>query len=88
MVHRLSRAPAQMERPCPCTVKDLSPTNLISNRVDALMQHRFERRYNRQAVSNQLAKLTPTRAMSAIFGILSKYLISLVSALGIEPRTP
>jgi hypothetical protein len=33
-----------MERPCPCTVKDLSPKNLISIRVDALMQHRFERR--------------------------------------------
>ena len=31
------------------------PTNLISIRVDALMQHRFERRYDGGAVSNRFA---------------------------------
>jgi hypothetical protein len=73
-----------MERPCPCTVKDLSSTNLISIGVDALMQHRFERRYDGQAVSNRFAD---TR-LQLKFEIRSKLLISLVSALGIEPRTP
>jgi hypothetical protein len=48
-------APALRERPRPCTVKDLSPANLILIRVDALMQHRFEGRYEGAATSNRFA---------------------------------
>jgi hypothetical protein len=54
-------APALRERPRPCTVKDFSPTNFISIRVDALMQHRFEGRYDGAATGNRFANTVPTQ---------------------------
>jgi hypothetical protein len=42
MLHHLSLAPAQSGRLCACTVKDSFPTDLISIRVDALMQHQLK----------------------------------------------
>ncbi len=76
--------PCAMERPPPRTVKDLSPTNFISIRDDTLKQHPFERRCEGTAARNCFA----TQRNRQVAYKRDKLLISLVSALGIEPRTP